>query len=61
MDPWQLLASKFIMDYKQYELPGQDRWRLSYLRDLLKQKYDMQACDEKVDVVTQLIESLCSS
>ena len=61
VDPWEVSASRFNMDYKQYELPGQDRWRVSYLMDLLKQKYDMQACDEKVDVVTQLIESLCSS
>ena len=43
-----------------YELPEQDRWRLSYLMDLLKQKYEMQACDEKNVVVTDLM-SLCSS
>ena len=51
-----LLNSKLT----QYDLPEKDRWRLSYLMDLLKQKYDLQACDEKTDVVTQLIESLCS-
>ena len=59
--PWQISASSFNKVYKQYELPVQDRWRLSYLMDLLKQKYEMQACDEKTDVVTDLIESLCSS
>ena len=61
VDPWQVSASSFSRGYKQYELPDQDRWRLSFLMDLLKQKYAMQACDENTDVVTELIESLCSS
>ena len=43
-----------------YELPELDRWRPSYLMDLLKQKYEMQACDEKNVLVTDLM-SLCSS
>ena len=61
VDPWSVSACTFNKVYKQYELPEQDRWRLSYLMDLLKQKYEMKACDEKTDVVTELIESLCSS
>ena len=61
VDPWIVSFCSFKQAYKQYELPEQDRWRLSYLMDLLKQKYEMKACDEKTGVVTELIESLCSS
>ena len=48
VDPWSVSVCSFKQAYKQYELPEQDRWRLSYLMDLLKQKYEMQACDEKM-------------
>ena len=44
-----------------YVLPDQDKWRLSYLMDLLVQKYEMDACGEDTDIVTELIQSLCSS
>ena len=60
-DPWRLIPSSIYKHYKQYELPEQDMWRISYLRDLLYQRYEMRACDEDTEVVTQLIESLCSS
>ena len=60
-EPWSWSPSSFNEVYKQYELAEQDRWRISYLRDLLYQREDMKACDENTDVVTNLIESLCIS
>ena len=41
-EPWSWSPSSFNEVYKQYELAEQDRWRISYLRDLLYQR----ACDE---------------
>ena len=41
LDPWLTTASRFSIGYKLYDIPELDRWRLSYLMDLLRQKYDM--------------------
>ena len=61
LDPWLTTAGRFHTDYKYYDIPEVDKWRLSYLMDLLKQKYEMDVCGENTDVVIELIESLCSS
>ena len=61
LDPWEVSASSFSSSYKYYPMPDQDKWRLSFLMDLLKNKYEMQACDENIDIVIGLIESLCST
>ena len=61
LDPWLATTSRFNTVYKLYDIPELDRWRLSYLMDLLQQKYDMDVCGEETDIVTHLIESLCSS
>ena len=60
-NPWTLLPSSINSMYQQYGLPQQDSWRISYLSDLMYQRYEMKACDEDTEIVTQLIESLCSS
>ena len=61
LDPWLTTTGRFNTDYKYYDIPEVDKWRLSYLMDLLKQKYEMDVCGEDTDVVIELIESLCSS
>ena len=61
LDPWTVPICRFNEEYKYYVLPDQDKWRLSYLMDLLVQKYEMDACGEDTDIVTELIQSLCSS
>ena len=61
LDPWEASATNFCSSYKYYPMPDQDKWRLSFLMDLLKNKYEMQACDENIDIVIGLIESLCST
>ena len=42
------------------EVPEQDRWRLSYLSSLLSQRREAynKALEDKVDVLTELINSL---
>ena len=60
-NPWTLSPSSINSMYQQYGLPQQDSWRISYLSDLMYQRYEMKACDEDTEIVTQLIESLCSS
>ena len=61
LDPWKESSSSFSRKHQDCQLPDQDKWMLSYLMDLLLQKYEMQACDEDTTIVTGLIESLCST
>ena len=60
-NPSQVTAKNFNSQYSYYHLPDQEEWRLSYLLDLLKNKYDMKACDDDTSIVDTLIESLCST
>ena len=39
LDPWLTTVSRFNTGYKLYDIPELDRWRLSYLMDLLRQKW----------------------
>ena len=39
-------TSTDIKDMFNFALLDQDKWRLSFLMDLVKQKYDIKACDE---------------
>ena len=61
LDPWLTTTGRFNTGHKYYDNPKLDKWRLSYLMDLLKQKYEMEVYGEDTDVVAQLILSLCSS
>ena len=61
LNPWEVSSSYFCNIYKYYPMPDQARWRLSFLMDLLKNKYEMLACDEEINILNGLIESLCSS
>ena len=46
LNPWLVSASIFSREFSEYDLSEQDMWRLPYLMDLLKQKYDMEVCGE---------------
>ena len=43
------------------EIPTIDEWRLGLLEQLLVQRWEMDICGEELEVVSSLINSLCSS
>ena len=61
LDPSRDSASQFHEAYSWYALPEQDDWRIPLLNTLLTQRYEMSACGENLEIVSGLIESLCSS
>ena len=61
IDPNTVGSQKFKDLYQCYGIPGQDLWRISILDTLLQNRYEMTACGEDTDVVSGLIQSLCSS
>ena len=61
LDPWTQSMMVFKKMYKGYTVPEVDGWRLPMLEKLLNQRREMAACDEEVDDITGLIDSLCSS
>ena len=61
LDPWQDSPACFGKLYKQYDVPDQDKWRLPLLSSLMKTKYEMAVCDEDLETISGLIESLCYS
>ena len=61
LDPWTMSSKTFKAAYKGYLVPEQDKWRLSLLERLLSQRREMATCDENVEPVTELIDSLCST
>ena len=61
LDPWTQPVGKFKIEYTGYMVPEQDMWRLPLLQRLLDQRRDMVACEEEVEEITGLIDSLCSS
>ena len=61
LDPWRDSAKLFQKEDKHHEVPAVDKWRLPFLRQLLATQYEMKVCDEDVDTISGLIESLCSS
>ena len=61
LDPWRDSAKLFQKEYKHHEDPAMDKWRLPFLMQLLVTQYEMKVCDEDVENISGLIESLCSS
>ena len=61
LDPWVRSAVCFKSGYVGYIVPEVDRWRLPLLRKMLNQRSEMVVCEEEVDTITDLIDSLCSS
>ena len=61
LDPWTESVGKFKKMYKGYLVPEDDSWRLPLLKRLLDQHKEMIACEEEVEAISGLIDSLCSS
>ena len=61
LDPWRCSSRLFQKEYKFYEVPEVDKWRLPLLKKLMATKYEMAVCDEETENITDLIESLCST
>ena len=61
LDPWTQHVGQFKTKYKGYIVPETDKWRDALLQKLLDQRRDMVACEEEVETITSLIDSLCSS
>ena len=61
LDPWCKSGNIFKSKFKGYIIPDADKWRLPLLQRLLIQRRDMVACDEEVEHITELIDSLCST
>ena len=61
LDPWTESVGKFKKMYTGYLVPEVDSWRLTLLERLLAQRREMVVCEEEVEAITELIESLCSS
>ena len=61
LDPWTKSVGHFKKMYTGYLVPEVDSWRLPMLERLLAQRREMVVCEEEVDAITGLIDSLCSS
>jgi hypothetical protein len=61
LDPNRDSASQFHGAYSWNALLEQDDWRIALLNTMLTQRYEMSACGEDLEIVSGLIESLCSS
>ena len=61
LDPWTQTGNMFKGNYKGYSIPDADKWRLPLLQKLITQRRDMLACDEEVENITELIDSLCTT
>ena len=61
LDPWVTTPAQLARTYKQYIVPEGDGWRLLLLEKLLEQRRVQYICDEEVNDLEDLIQSLCSS
>ena len=61
LDPWTNSAEKFKKSYVGCLVPEEDKWRLPLLGKLLVQRSEMVLFEEEVQIITDMIDSLCSS
>ena len=62
LDPWiSTTVGKLKKVYSFYPVPKCEEWRLPLLVKLLSQRRVSLACGEDVKIITELIDSLCSS
>ena len=61
LDPWTQHVGQFKANNTGYIVPEVDKWRAALLQKLLDQRRDMVACEEVMETITSLINSLCSS
>ena len=64
--PWDYgshIVKQELMMNERVEVPEQDSWRVVYLAKLLEQRqfYDYQGNDEEVQILSRLIDSLCTN
>ena len=61
VDPWVAIPRNFKRNYRLYRTPDVDKWRVDLLDTLLIQRRDMDTMGEDTDMITGLIDSLCST
>ena len=61
LDPWRHSSRVYQKEYKYYEVPEVDKWRLPLLSQLLATRNEMEVCGEETETIVGLIESLCYS
>ena len=61
IDPWVESARTLKHKYVYYRTPEADKWRLSLLESLLRERYQLDVMGERLDIINGLIDSLCSS
>ena len=60
-DPWKTNSFMVKENLSDREVPEQDMWRLPLLCQYLNQRREMETAQEDTGVITDLIDSLCSS
>ena len=61
LDPWKSTSIDIREKLPKKMVPEQDSWRIPLLCKLLYQRQEMKANCEKIDQISNLIDSLCSS
>ena len=61
MCPLTNTDNAFKREYNDYPVPGEEKWRLTFLKELLEQWIEMVICEEDTSAITSLVDSLCSS
>ena len=60
-DPWLASPGMVQKNYKYYEVPEGDCWRLPLLTSLMTERQEMDSCGEGTETISGLIDSLCYS
>ena len=60
-DPWLASPGMLEKNYKYYEVPEGDCWRLPLLTSLMTERQEMDACGDSTEIISGLIDSLCYS
>ena len=61
LSPWDVSPARFKEAFPPVPVPEQDEWRVPYLGKLLKERYIMENNMQDTDMITELIDSLCTS
>ena len=55
IDPWMDMSKKIKREYKFYEVPETDRWRIPLLDFLLRERYELDAMGDDKSSIEELI------
>ena len=61
LDPWLVSDAVIKESLVRDPVPEEDLWRLPLLSQYLKQRKQMETNLENTDIITDLIDSLCTS